>query len=141
MILQNIPSSANSHQQHVIAITRSFTRRMNVLRLNNFVLANTNNRLREQLRNEQLKNNVESTVNYIIGEIEHNETLELMMKQNEVKNVIDDIITKVENNEDNAKVMYTFMLRKLFRNTVNTVVLTLVLLIVYNLKIWCRISF
>ncbi|CAF2968078.1 unnamed protein product [Rotaria sp. Silwood2] len=75
---QNIPSAANSHQHHVLAITRNFRRArardLVSFRATNRALANRNKTL-TTLREQDQHDLVQSTIDSIIKEIEYNETI------------------------------------------------------------------
>ncbi|CAF3949290.1 unnamed protein product [Rotaria magnacalcarata] len=118
---KNIPSGANSHQHHVIAIVRNF-RRFYRQRIARVRTSNNNqiNELNEQLSEERL-NIIQTTLDFMIQQIEYSETIETMSRQYQlqhsetiqavnrqyqVEQVIDRIIQHVENNEKQPTIYF-----------------------------------
>ncbi|CAF1294364.1 unnamed protein product [Rotaria sordida] len=119
---ENIPSGANSHQHHVIAITRNF-RRVHRRQITNIRTDNINqiNQLNVELSQERF-NNIQTIVDFMIQQIEynqtietitrhnqveqieHNEIIETMRREYQVEQVIDRIIKRIENNEKSKEV-------------------------------------
>ncbi|CAM4805749.1 unnamed protein product [Rotaria magnacalcarata] len=118
---ENIPSGANSHQHHVIAIVRNF-RRFYRQRIARVRTSNNNqiNELNEQLSEERL-NIIQTTLDFMIQQIEYSQTIETMSRQYQlqhsetiqaanrqyqVEQVIDRIIQHVENNEKTSNILF-----------------------------------
>ncbi|CAF4361396.1 unnamed protein product, partial [Rotaria sordida] len=91
LVLHNIPSHANSHQQHILAISRNLRRYYTARILNLNATVTSERRLSTNLRNENVSLNNQLT----------NERL----YQAEI--VIDDIIVEIENKEEVVRFYWT----------------------------------
>ncbi|CAF1651112.1 unnamed protein product [Rotaria magnacalcarata] len=144
---KNIPSGANSHQHHVIAIVRNFRRfyRQRIARVrtsNNHQI----NELNEQLSEERL-NIIQTTLDFMIQQIEYSETIETMSRQYQlqhsetiqavnrqyqVEQVIDRIIQHVENNEKTSNILFQNK-NELFIKIVVAIVVIIIAIATYYL--------